>query len=91
MARSPWEPGFLAPVVREIIARGIGLSVGRPGPHAFTSASGPFVRTKNSRAAPKRPSHPAPHVRDDREAPLGIERGTARIMLLIYVKVKPVF
>jgi len=39
IARSPWEPGFLAPIAREIITRELGLSVGRPGPRAFTSAS----------------------------------------------------
>jgi hypothetical protein len=64
-------------------------SVGASGPRDFTSASAPFVRTKNSRAPPTRPSHPAPNVRDDREAPLLIERGTAGIMLLISGKSSP--
>jgi hypothetical protein len=41
-----------------------------------------------ARATPPRPSHPAPNVRDDREAPLLSERGTVRIMLLIYGNVK---
>jgi hypothetical protein len=63
MACSPREPGFLAPVVRSVRhASELGLSVGRPGPHAFASASAPFVRTNESRASPKRPSHPALHV-----------------------------
>jgi len=65
-------------------SRELGLSVGRPGPHDFASASAPFVRTNESHASPKRPSHPAPNVRDDREAPLLIERGTVRTILLIY-------
>src|SRR5262249_51370921 len=45
IARSPWEPGFVAPIAREIISRELGLSVGRPGPHVFASAVAPFVRT----------------------------------------------
>jgi len=32
-------------------ARALGLSVGRPGPHDFASASAPFVRTKIVRVA----------------------------------------
>ena len=42
-----------------------------------SSASAPFVRAKPSRAPPKRPSHPAPNVRDDREAPLMASTGRA--------------
>src|SRR5689334_452576 len=90
IARSPREPGLIAPVTAQLVTARLDLSVGRPGPHAFASASAPFVRTKTSRASPMRPSHPALNVRDDREAPLFIERGTARIMLLIYGNVKPV-
>ena len=48
------------------------------------SASGSFVRVLTARCDPMRPSHPAPNVRDDREAPLLIERGTVRTILLIY-------
>jgi len=92
MARSPQEPGFLAPVARKIISRELGLSVGRPGPHAFASASAPFVRTNEPRASPRRPSHPRSTYRDDRpKRPSLVERGMARIMLLIYGRVKPDF
>jgi hypothetical protein len=45
--------------------RQLDASVGASGPHDFA------VRFKRcTSAAPKRPSHPAPNVRDDREAPL---------------------
>jgi hypothetical protein len=54
IARSPWEPGFLAPIISEIISRRLGLSVGRPGPHAFA------VRVDDARrASSSRPSLPA--------------------------------
>ena len=50
-------------------------SVGRSGPHDFT------VRIGRARLAqPTRPSHPAPNVRDDREAPLLIRGGTRQEM-----------
>src|SRR5262249_7177170 len=47
------------------IARELDSSVGESGPHAFASAP-----AAARLAAPSRPSHPAPNVRDDREAPL---------------------
>jgi len=86
MARSPWEPGFLAPIARSVRhASKLGLSVGRPGPHAFAVRIG-IVRPRatSARCDPIRPSHPALNVRDDREAPLWIECGTVRIMLLTW-------
>jgi len=70
--RSPREPGFLAPVARSVRhASGLGLSVGRPGPHDFAVRIG-AVRPPNvtSHASPMRPSHPAANARDDRETPL---------------------
>ena len=48
------------------------------------SASGSFVGALTARCDPMRPSHPALNVRDDREAPLLSECGTARIMPLIW-------
>jgi hypothetical protein len=54
IARSPWEPGFLAPIASEIISRRLGLSVGRPGPHDFAVREG-----HARRARPTRPSQPA--------------------------------
>jgi hypothetical protein len=42
-------PGFVAPIAARIGSAQLGLSVGRPGPHDFASASAPFVRT-NDRA-----------------------------------------
>ncbi|MGB9118651.1 hypothetical protein, partial [Bradyrhizobium sp.] len=44
-------------------------SVGASGPHDFAVR---FMRVRL--AAPKRPPHPAPNVRDDRETPLEWER-----------------
>jgi hypothetical protein len=49
----------------QIITCELDTSVGAPGPHDF------FVRIGRVRLTePSRPSHPAPNVRDDREAPL---------------------
>jgi len=84
IARSPREPGFLAPVIARLIAAQLDLSVGRPGPRAFTSAPAPFVRTRNSRAVPMRPSHPRLTCRDDRDTSHLHRGGMARIILLIY-------
>src|SRR5262249_33999460 len=42
------------------------------------SASAPFVRTRNSRASPKRPSHPRLTCRDDRDTSLCIEAGCGK-------------
>jgi hypothetical protein len=66
MACSPWEPGFLAPITRSVRhARELGLSVGRPGPHDFASASASSVRAHKARATPSRPPHPALTFGDD--------------------------
>jgi hypothetical protein len=52
--------------------RQLDTSVEMSGPHDFAVRRGaPRLET------PLRPSHPAPNVRDDREAPLLEERGTA--------------
>jgi hypothetical protein len=59
---------------RPIIIRRLDPSVGRSGPHAL-AVRGPAARL----AAHTRPSHPAPNVRDDREAPLLVESGRAYI------------
>ena len=48
-------------------------SVGVSGPHDFAVR----IQSRSSRAPP-RPPHPAPNVRDDREAPLFEGRGMAR-------------
>ena len=49
----------------QIATRRLDASVGASGPHGFA------VRINAARlASPKRPPHPAPNVRDDREAPL---------------------
>jgi hypothetical protein len=56
------------------LSRDLSASVGAPGPHAFA------VRISIARlATPPRPPHPAPNVRDDREAPLLWERDGANI------------
>jgi len=62
--------GVLAPVaLRNVLAR-LGISTGMPGPHGLTVRTGMFVRVNEPRCNPMRPPHPAPDVRDDREAPL---------------------
>jgi hypothetical protein len=70
IARSPRCPGFSSHRRLPIIIDKLDLSIGRPGPHAFAVRAG---RVRQLR--PACPSHPAPNVRDDREAPLWIERG----------------
>ena len=58
--------------------RQLDASIETSGPHDFT------VRFERARPLhPKRPSHPAPNVRDDRDTPLLIGRGTARLVDLI--------
>ena len=55
-------------------SRDLDASVGASGPHAFA------VRISIARLATlPRPPHPAPNVRDDREAPLLWERDGGRI------------
>ena len=63
----PGEPDFVVTVIGAMRKhrRQLGTSLGVPGPHAFA------VRVDIARLTmPSRPSHPAPNVRDDREAPL---------------------
>ncbi|HEX9586251.1 MAG TPA: hypothetical protein VGA15_00710, partial [Bradyrhizobium sp.] len=43
---------------------------GRQDHTTSPSTAASFVRTHFARLTPQRPSHPAPYVRDDREAPL---------------------
>jgi hypothetical protein len=58
-------PGFLVTVACRLVTRKLDPSVGRSGPRVFA------VRINAARpAAPTRPSHPAPNVRDDREPSL---------------------
>jgi len=91
IARSPWEPGFLAPIAREIIIprtwpqRREARTTRLRSPHRDRSSA------RQTRCNPIRPSHPAPNVRDDREAPLLSECGTARIMPLIWGRRQGVF
>jgi hypothetical protein len=78
-----------------VISPAIGLSCHRPRAmrqhrHELTSASRCQDHTTSPSAfrafvfrASKRPSHPAPNVRDDREAPLFIRHGTRGKMPLI--------
>ena len=49
--------------------RQLDASVGASGPHDFAVRFG-IIRPRLSRLTPPRPPHPAPNVRDDREAPL---------------------
>jgi hypothetical protein len=66
ITRSPWGPGFLAPIAaRSLCFARLGLSVGRPGPHGFV------VREVAARpATSSRPPLLRSNVRDDRETPL---------------------
>src|SRR5262249_46513473 len=70
---SPRRPGFLASVDCRLVIGRLDPSVGGSGPHGLT------VRDRAARlAARPRPSHPAPDVRDDRDAP-SCGRGTASL------------
>jgi hypothetical protein len=83
MSRSPRGPGSFAPVIPEKLAsQELSASVGAPGPHAFA------VRNSIARlATPLRPPHPAPNVRDDREAPLlWVRDGEENTQFLIFRK-----
>jgi hypothetical protein len=84
-ALSP-ETGLSCPRRRAIISRDLTSASGgqdhTPSPSVLARSS-----ARQARCDPTRPSHPAPNVRDDREAP-SCERGTERMMLLIYVNVK---
>jgi hypothetical protein len=74
---SPRRPGFLATVACGSLHR-LDASVGASGPHGFA------VRNSAARLASlPRPPHPAPNVRDDREAPL-LARRDAQKMALIW-------
>jgi len=77
ISRSPWEPGFLAPIARSVRhASELGLSVGRPGPHDFAVRLSVVRPHENTRASPKRPPQSRLTCRDDRDAPLFIEAGS---------------
>ena len=79
ISRSPWEPGFLAPIARDHLA-------------SLASASGgqdhTILRPQRQRSScePLRPSHPALNVRDDREAPLMRGRDAQTIVLIFGIK-----
>jgi len=69
MSRSPWEPGFVAPIAREIISR--------TWPQRREARTTRFhVRACDARlASPSRPPHPRLTCRDDRDTSLRIEAG----------------
>jgi hypothetical protein len=84
ITRSPWGPGFLAPIIGEIISRQLGISVGMPGPHAFAVRISAVRPHESSCAPPKRPSQPRLTFADDwPQRPLSSRRD-GRIILLIY-------
>jgi hypothetical protein len=61
MSRSPWGPGFFAPIAARIVSAQPSASVSAPGPHDFA------VRKDAARRAPNalgtlRPPHPASRV-----------------------------
>src|SRR5271169_5177728 len=59
-------------------------SVGASGPHDFAVRDSIIRPRARARLTLPRPSHPAPNVRDDRETPLVMRRGTARVLVLIW-------
>jgi hypothetical protein len=67
---SPRGPAVLPPSPASSSRRRLDLSSGRPGPCDFTVASDRSSARAGPRCDPTRPPHPAPDVRDDREAPL---------------------
>ena len=70
----PGDRALLPPSLSRIIPRKLDASVGAPGPHVFT------VRQNAARlASPKRPPHPAPNVRDDRDTPLSRGRDERKV------------
>jgi hypothetical protein len=60
--RAPRGPGFLAPIIGEIISRRLDASVGVSGPHDFAVRSGAVRPAKKMRASPCVHRSP-PHVR----------------------------
>ncbi len=82
--RSPRGPAVLPPSLMMLVElhHALGVSTGTPGPHDFTSVDISVVLRK-ARPTSQRPPHPALNVRDDREAPLSQERGTATNIVLI--------
>jgi hypothetical protein len=71
--RSPRRPGLFATVAKRNCFRQLDASVGASGPRVFA------VRIMcRSLSARQRPSHPALHVRDDRETPLMARRDGGR-------------
>jgi hypothetical protein len=74
----PGDRAVLPPSLAQIILRKLDASVGASGPHDFA------VRSSPARLAIlPRPPHPAPNVRDDREAPLLIEAGWRGVLEMI--------
>jgi len=69
----PGDRAVLPPSSASSSPCGLDISVGISGPHDFAVRSGNRRRLK-----PLRPSHPALHVRDDREAPLLMSAGRRR-------------
>jgi hypothetical protein len=61
IARS-WEPGFVAPIISEIISRRLDTSVGVSGPHDFSVRNGITRPRKACALTPSRPPHPASRV-----------------------------
>jgi hypothetical protein len=70
MSRSPWGPGFLAPIATRIVSAQLSASVGAPGPHDFAVRLGVVrPREKIARAAKASIASRAA-FRDDRDTPL---------------------
>ncbi len=78
---SPRGPAVLPPSPADHHHQ-LGLSVGRPGPHAFAVRAMPFVRRRFARCNMSRPSHFAANVRDDRDTSPAVQRNAGIISLI---------
>ncbi len=78
---SPRGPAVLPPSPADH-HRQLGLSVGRPGPHAFAVRAMPFVRRRFARCNMSHPSHFAANVRDDRDTSPAVQRNAGIISLI---------
>jgi hypothetical protein len=61
MSRSPWGPGFFAPIAARIVSAQPSASVSAPGPHDFAVRKDAARRTPDALGT-LHPPHPASHV-----------------------------
>ncbi len=78
---SPRGPAVLPPSPADHHHQ-LGLSVGRPGPHAFAVRAMSSVRRRFARCNMSRPSHFAANVRDDRDTSPAVQRNAGIISVI---------